>query len=124
MGARLQKDTLGHGDGFAVLDVRCTPVDEGWSEPEPCAGYGLVFPRRGVFLRRVGRRQTLLDPGIAYFEHPDLPQQVAHPRPGGDACTAFSLPAAFVAQLTGGEPRLPDGPVFTDGAVDLAQRTL
>jgi hypothetical protein len=39
MGARLQKDTLGHGDGFAVLGV--------------------------------------------YFEHPDLPQQVAHPRSSG-----------------------------------------
>jgi AraC-like DNA-binding protein len=124
MGTRLQKVTLGHADGFAVLDVRCTPADEGWSEAEPCTGYWLIFPRRGVFLRRVGRRQTLLDPGSAYFELPDLPQQVAHPYPGGDVCTAFSLPAAFVAQLTGGEPCLPEGPVFTDGAVDLAQRTL
>jgi AraC-like DNA-binding protein len=121
---QLQKNTLIRNDGLAVLDVLCDCRENGWSEHEHPVGYMLVLPRRGVFLRRVAGREMLLDPGVAYFQRPDMPHQIAHPRPGGDACTVISLPEDLLAELAGGEPNVPDDPVFTDGAVDLAQRAL
>jgi AraC-like DNA-binding protein len=124
MSIQLQRRTLIHDGEFAVADVHCECEVTGWSEHENCTRYGLVFPRRGMFMRRVHGREMLLDPGVAYFERPDQPQQVAHPRPGGDICTSISLPEELVAQIAGGEPRVPDGPVFTDGSVDTTQRTL
>src|SRR5438034_5509860 len=77
--AHLRKRTLAHEDGLGVVDTVCTSPTRGWSAMEPCAQYMLVFPRRGTFMRRVGRHETLLDPGTAYFERPGLPQQIAHP---------------------------------------------
>src|SRR5919202_5187536 len=101
----LRRHTLAHEDGFAVLDVVCTEPSCGWSEPEPCTQYILVFPRRGAFVRRGGRHERLMDPGVAYFERPGVLQQIAHPGPGGDACTALSLAEESIAELAGGEPR-------------------
>jgi len=120
----LVRRTLAQDDGIAVLDVLCECTNRDWSEVEHISAYVLVFPRRGVFVRRVDGQEMLVDPGIAYFERPDTPRQVAHPQPGGDSCTAIRLSETMVAELLGGETGVPDGPIFTDGDVDLAQRTL
>jgi AraC-like DNA-binding protein len=122
--AQLRKNTLIRDEGLAVVDVQCEGHEKGWSEHEHALGYVLVLPRRGIFLRRAAGREMLLDPGVAYFERPNVPYQFAHPRRGGDACTAISLPEDLLAEIAGGEPNVPDEPVFTDGAVDLAQRAL
>jgi AraC-like DNA-binding protein len=66
----------------------------------------------------------LLDPGVAYFERPDVPEQVAHPSGASNVCTAIKLSEEVVAGQLGGDTRVPVTPVFTDGGVDLAQRTL
>jgi AraC-like DNA-binding protein len=106
------------------MDVECAGDHEEWSEQELTLTYRLVLPRRGMFVRRVGRQEMVLDPGVAYFARPGTPQQVAHPRPGGDACTVIALPEQLVSDLTGDDLQLPDSPVFTDGRLDLAQRAL
>jgi AraC-like DNA-binding protein len=66
----------------------------------------------------------LLDAAAVYFERPGVVQQVAHPHHGGDVCTAISLPGDLVCQLTGDEPAVLDGPIQTDGPLDLAHRAL
>ena len=123
-GAHLRTRMLATGRGVAVLDVVCTAPHGGWSAPERGDRWRLVFPRRGVFVRRVDGRETLIDPGTAYFAWPDVPQQVAHPCAGGDACTTIVLDEAALGEVAGSLRGLPDGPVWTDGRLDFAQRTL
>ena len=123
-GAHLRTRTLAVGPGVAVLDVVCTAPHGGWSAPERGDRWRLVFPRRGVFVRRVDGHEMLIDPGMAYFARPDVPQQVAHPCAGGDACTTIVLDEAALAQVAGTLRGLPSCPVWTDGRLDFAQRTL
>jgi AraC-like DNA-binding protein len=123
-GPHLRTRTLAVGPGVAMLDVVCTAPHGGWSAPERGDRWRLVFPRRGVFVRRVAGQEMVIDPGLAYFAWPDVPQQVAHPCAGGDACTTIVLDEAALVQVAGTLQRLPDGPLPTDGRLDFAQRTL
>jgi AraC-like DNA-binding protein len=120
----LRKRELLDEPGLRLEDVRCTEHVSSWSTPELSKGYAVVFVRRGCFRRRADGAEALLDPAVVYFERPGQEQQVAHPREGGDACTAFALSAEVVAELWGGDPELPTEPLFSDAAVDLQHRKL
>jgi AraC-like DNA-binding protein len=122
--ATLSRRTLLSTEEITVSDVRCRAASGDWSEQERSGHYGLVLLRNGVFVRRSGGRDVLLDPTVAYFERPDTVQQIAHPAPGGDLCTSISLSERLVSDLCGGEPDLPDGTVFTEGSLDLQHRAL
>jgi AraC-like DNA-binding protein len=114
---------LAEADGIVLEDVRCCSHRSGWSEMELTASFALVFVRQGCFARRVGGREHLADPGVAYFERPGEEHQVFHPIAGGDVCTALTLPDELVASLVD-ESRLPKSPMFTKPEDDLAHRTL
>ena len=120
----LRKRELLDEPGLRLEDVRCTEDVSSWSTPELSKGYAVVFVCRGCFRRRVNGAEALLDPAVVYFETPGQEQQVAHPREGGDACTAFALSAEIAAELCGGDPELPTEPLFSDAAVDLQHRKL
>ena len=124
MKAMLAKSVLLDEAGLRLEDVRCASHRATWTAPEPCAAHAVVFVRRGCFWRRVDGVDVLLDPAVIYFEQPGQHQQVAHPHDGGDACTVFSLGAELAAQIWGGEPRLPDEPLFSDPLLDLQHRRL
>jgi AraC-like DNA-binding protein len=120
----LRKTPLLDQPGLRLEDVRCAGPRAGWSPPEATTSHTLVFVRRGCFRRRADGVEALLDPAVVYFERPGQEQQVAHPCGGGDACTAFVLAPGTVAELWGGDPELPAGPLFSDAALDLEHRQL
>jgi AraC-like DNA-binding protein len=109
---------------IVLEDVRCGCRAGPWSAPEEAGGYGVVFVRRGCFKRRVNGRDSLVDPAVAYFERPDDEQQVAHPRDGGDACTAIALSRAFVDSVRADGLDLPLRSAFTSPQADLRHRLL
>lgn len=82
-----------------IVDWRC--LGHG---PEPFGGEEwndapeIVVVRRGAFVRRVGGRDLLVDPGSVAFHDPDQEYRVRHPL-GGDACSAFRLTHAAAAEL-------------------------
>ena len=119
----LAKRRLLYAPGLELHDVRCSSRATAWSEPEPAAADGVVFVRRGCFRRRVHGVESVVEPGVVYFERAGEEQEVLHPCDGGDACTAVTLSAELVASLWG-EPALPGHPAFTTAAVDLAHRVV
>ena len=124
----LGKVQLGSGPGFVVWEVRCAgqgPAGaSGWSAPESSDRHGLVFVRAGLFRRRSRGAEAMLDPAAGYWDRPGDEQQVAHPLQDGDVCTLVTLSDDLVAELAGDDPAVPDGPVLTTAAVDLAHREL
>jgi AraC-like DNA-binding protein len=114
------KQVTAIGDGFVVCDVRCRAEERAWSPPEVAQGYVLVFVRQGSFCRRVNRAERFMDPVSAYFETPGGEQQIAHPGPGGDACTTIELSADLAGILADGEPARIGRPNLTPAATALA----
>jgi AraC-like DNA-binding protein len=108
------------GDGFVVCDVRCRAAGRAWSPPEVAQGYALVFVRQGSFCRRVNGAERFIDPVSAYFEIPGGEQQVAHPGPDGDACTAIELSADLAGIIADSEPACISRPNLTPAATALA----
>jgi AraC-like DNA-binding protein len=121
----LNRTRLGSGPGFAVEEIRCGRLaTPGWSVPEAGSAYMLVFVRVGLFRRRVGGAEAVLDPTAGYWQRPGEEQQVAHPLGDGDVCTAITLSEELLAALAGGVPTVPTAPVLTGDGLDLAYRAL
>ncbi len=108
-------------EGCSVADVRCRSGYSRWTAIDPVDGFNVVLVRRGCFRRRVGAREEVVHPGIAYFEQPDVTQQVAHPYGDGHQCTVISLSP----ELVGSSRRwFPTHGVFIDTQIDLRHRRL
>ena len=120
----LTKTVLAKTADLEVRDVRCRTYLSSWSPPEQSVRFVVVFVRRGCFWRSAGGRESLLDSTIAYFSRPGDEQRFAHPRDGGDTCTAIHLSKDLLASIWGGEPGLPERPAFTTPRLDLEQRLL
>jgi hypothetical protein len=116
---QLTKTALAETGDFVVERVHCRCASTGLSPLEPAARYGIVFVSRGCFRRRVNGIDTFVDPTVVYFERPADEQQISHPG-RGDSCTVLNLSDALLASVCGGELDLPDEPVPTDAARDLA----
>jgi AraC-like DNA-binding protein len=84
----------------------------------------LVFVRVGLFRRRVGGAEAVLDPAVGYWQRPGEEQQVAHPLGAGDVCTAITLSEELLAALAGGVATVPAAAVLTGDDLDLACRAL
>lgn len=119
----LAKSALAQAADFALETVECVCGRSEWSAPEPAESYGIVFVRRGCFHRRANGRESFVDPTVVYFERPGDEQQIAHPG-GGDSCTVLYLSEGLVAALSGGEPVLPEQPVWSGAGTDLGHRLL
>jgi AraC-like DNA-binding protein len=112
---------LAVGDGFDVNAVRCAGARLGFDAPEETTGHGLVFVRRGAFVRQVAGREVLLDSTVAYLTAPGEEQRCAHPVGAGDTCVVIGLSPGLAASLGGGEPGgLPAVPM--DAASEFAIR--
>jgi len=118
------KHRLAATEGVVVEEVRCHTRRSGWSAPEPVPGLGLVFVRRGVFVRRVRGDAHVVDACAAYFEHPGDEQQILHPADGGDLCTAFALSDSLVRSVWPEHARLTLRPFLTGPKADLQCRLL
>jgi AraC-like DNA-binding protein len=92
-------------DGFLVAEVACGGGSRGWSPEEPVTGPAIVLVRSGIFRRRVNGVDLVVDPMVAYLEHPGTVQQIAHPV-GGDLCTVIVPPPEAFDLLTAAPERL------------------
>lgn len=109
--------------GVRLAEVRCGGGEDGWSPEELVTGFGVVLVRSGLFRRRVDGTELVAEPGMAYVQHAGSIQRVAHPV-GGDVCTVVALSRAMLGPLLAAARSLPNAPLFTSPAVDVAHRVL
>ena len=79
------------GHGLTVRDVHCSAPRGAASGEEYCTGHEIVLPRRGVFVRLLGRQRLVADSNHALVFRRGENHRVSHPIHGGDACTVFSI---------------------------------
>jgi AraC family transcriptional regulator len=83
--SRLYKGPL-----FSIHDVDCDAPASACGPEEQASSHHLVFVRRGVFVKHVGRQQLVADASRAFFFNGGEPYRVSHPIDGGDACTMIT----------------------------------
>jgi AraC-like DNA-binding protein len=118
------RTVLLESDDIGVIDYVCRGHDSRWTACDPHVGQALILVRKGGFWRRIRGLPTWLDPGMAFLRRDEGEEEVAHPAAGGDVNTVVTLSSPLVAELLGGDPRLPDRVVFTSSDTDLHHRRL
>jgi AraC-like DNA-binding protein len=122
----LSSEVLLDAEGVVVEDVRCPGHSPDWSSDEPVTRFGVVFPRAGVFRRRVDGVESVIDTVSGYVQRPNSEQQIAHPS-GGDRCTSVTMSASALVSLVG-DDRVSAGradlALAIDPGVDLRHREL
>jgi AraC-like DNA-binding protein len=113
-----------HRDGVALADVACSHGAGRGEDDERRTEHGIVFVRRGCFVRSVDGNACVLDPTLAYGANPGQVERIDHPHPGGDDCTYLGLAPGLAASLWGGDPQLPARALPTTPAIDLEHRLL
>src|SRR5215471_9110586 len=83
----------------AVWDVSCPGTCKHKSAEECVSATYLVFPYRGVYIRSVGRTETVGEANQVIFFNEDEPYQVSHPVEGGDSSLYISISAATLLEL-------------------------
>lgn len=111
------------GSGVQIADVACRH-EPAIGVAEETAAHGIVFVRRGSFVRSTSGLEHFLDSSSVFFVNPGQEQRCDHPDGGGDDCTAFLVAPELLASLWGGDPALPVEPVYSEDAADLAHRLL
>lgn len=86
-----------------VRDVVCSGACRHRSDEECTHATHLVFPYRGVFVRHVGRDDTVAESNQVLFFNPYEGYQVSHPVPGGDACLDLRLSEETLQELVPAE---------------------
>ncbi|MCZ6817130.1 MAG: AraC family transcriptional regulator [Planctomycetota bacterium] len=74
-----------------VTDVRCRPHEACCGGEEFSDSHEIVFPRSGLFVRKVGREETAADANSVLFFRRNQSYRVSHPIVGGDDCTTLSF---------------------------------
>jgi AraC-like DNA-binding protein len=111
-------------EGVTMEDVACRHAPARGRTIEPTQGYGLVFVRRGCFVRRSAGSESLLDSTVAYCTRPGEEQSFDHPQTGGDDCTIICLDPTLTASVWGGDETLPSDALPTSPRIDLQHRLL
>lgn len=83
----------------SVRDVRCRGECRHRSAEECTGATHLVFPYRGVYVRHVGREDSVADANHVLFFNAGQAYQVSHPVDGGDACLSLALPESLLQEL-------------------------
>jgi AraC-like DNA-binding protein len=123
-GLMLARRRLLDHDGITIDDVACRHRAGRGRDVELSDGFGIVFVRRGCFVRSADGAEAVLDPTVAYCVNPAQELRFDHPAGGGDDCTAVGLDPAVAASLWGDDRPLPVGPLPTPPAIDLGPRRL
>src|SRR5215831_18695708 len=85
-----------------ITDYRCDERAGGSGPEEASRGWAVVFVRKGLFVRHVGRRRVVCDANHVLFFNRDEAYRVSHPVHGGDDCTVFSITPALLREATAG----------------------
>ncbi|HUB89628.1 MAG TPA: AraC family transcriptional regulator [Dyella sp.] len=86
-------------DSLTLRNVHCTGTCRHRSAEECALDTQLVFPYRGLYLRHVGKDQSVADANHVLFFNALEGYQVSHPVDGGDACLSLRLDQALLAEL-------------------------
>src|SRR5262245_11514384 len=110
-----------------VREVRCRPACSQCGAAEYSDRSTIVFVRRGMFVRHLGRERVVADPNQVLFFSRGGEYRVSHPVEGGDDCVSFAPADDVLAELL--PSRDPERPfpvqcVSSEPAVDLAMRGL
>jgi AraC-like DNA-binding protein len=107
----------------AVRDVCCRGTCHHRSAEECAASTQLVFPYRGLYLRHVGRTQSVADANHVLFFNAGEGYQVSHPVTGGDACLSLTVSQPLLRELAPAAMlRRRDQPVFHHQALRIDER--
>jgi AraC family transcriptional regulator len=96
-------------DTVAIRDVCCEGRQAHLSAEERTIATELVFPYRGVFVRHLGRDQTVAEANQVLFFNSGESYRVSHPVAGGDACLSLVISEPLLGELAP-SALLRDGP--------------
>ncbi|KRB50226.1 AraC family transcriptional regulator [Rhizobium sp. Root708] len=82
-----------------IRDVVCNGECRHKSDEECAHKTSLVYPYRGVFMRHVGRNDTVAEANQMLFFNAAQGYRISHPLDGGDACIDLSVDDALLAEL-------------------------
>jgi AraC-like DNA-binding protein len=112
----------------AVYDVNCHAPCGSFSSEEQSISHGVVFPRSGVFIKKVSHKDQLVAEStrVLFFNRHEI-YRVSHPTTGGDNCTAIHFQEeALVDFLSSIDPSVAESPnrpfrsTATDSSASLA----
>jgi AraC-like DNA-binding protein len=92
--------SLLHTKTVELHDVVCSGTCKHKSAEECASATHLVFPYRGVYMRHVGRNDTVAEAHQVLFFNEGESYTVSHPVDGGDACLSFAIDPALLRELT------------------------
>jgi AraC-like DNA-binding protein len=96
-----------------VRDVICGGGCRHKSAVECAQSTFLVFPYRGVYVRHVGRNESVAESNQVLFFNKDEEYRISHPLAGGDACLSIGVAQHWLDELAPREHlRDEDGPAF------------
>lgn len=84
---------------IAIRDVVCSGECRHKSDEECAHKTSLVYPYRGVFMRHVGRNDTVAEANQVLFFNASQGYRISHPVAGGDACLDLAIDEALLAEL-------------------------
>jgi AraC-like DNA-binding protein len=86
-------------DSLVLRNIVCHGTCRHKSPEETAQTTHLVFPYRGVYVRHVGRRETVAEANqVVFFNHAES-YRISHPVEGGDACLSLSISDAWLSEL-------------------------
>jgi AraC-like DNA-binding protein len=107
-----------------VRDVICGGGCRHKSAVECAQTTYLVFPYRGVYVRHVGRNDSVAESNQVVFFNKGEEYRISHPIEGGDACLSVGVAEHWLDELTPKEHlRADDGPVFRRQRLRIDART-
>jgi AraC-like DNA-binding protein len=97
---------------LAVRDVVCAGTCRHRSEEEFAETTSLVFPYRGVYVRHIGRSDSVAEANQLLFFNRAEGYRISHPVAGGDACLSLAIGETWLRELA--QPgELRDGAALT-----------
>ncbi|MGR9245377.1 helix-turn-helix transcriptional regulator [Rhizobium leguminosarum] len=94
-----------------IRDIVCNGECRHKSDEECAHRTSLVYPYRGVFMRHVGRNDTVAEANQVLFFNAGQGYRISHPIEGGDACIDLAIDETMLEELTPKEQQ--PGPPFS-----------
>jgi AraC-like DNA-binding protein len=98
MAANLESHLIHRSGTVMIYDVCCRSHASGSGPEEETNTNCIVFPRRGVFLKKVRKTDIVADSNCVLFFRKHEPYRVAHPVGHGDDCTLFAYHPDLLTQ--------------------------
>lgn len=114
--------TLFRGERIRVGVWRCSSTDHGGAV-EVSQTHSIVVPRRGAYVRHLGRQRIFADPNHVLFSNPEEEYRVTHPTDAPDLCTVFVLQPELAGELLGEGPAAATPPRFRRSSAPLGSES-